>query len=375
MTPASRLLGILILFTVVLAVPAALAVPSAQEPPSPPSGPAAPPQPPAVGTPEEPDDEEPPPTLRRVSGDRFVMGSDIRIGPDEFADGDLVTLGGNIIVEGRVRGETVAIGGRIEVSGTVDGNVVGVVSQVVLRKGAVVKGELVNVGGFYSDEGAEIRGQVVNVGMGGGLADLSAKGAGILGSFFFWLKLVKLLVLFLLLVLLTAIVPERIRLMAEEVPLAYGMALLTGLGGFIVFLLTATLLFFTVIGIPVAIALWFGYVVLKWLGLAAVFVFLGRRLGALAGREMSLLGAVLLGFLLYIGWYLLPSAFGGLFGFLLAVVLKTIFWIFIALPAIGFIILTRVGTRPYAVVLATAPAGGFGPPHPPPPPPPPSPTV
>jgi hypothetical protein len=117
-------------------------------------------------------------------------------------------------------------------------------------------------------------------------------------------------------------------------------AFFVGLLGYLGWLIVFTLLSATVIGIPVALL---AFYVLKWLGVAGIFCAVGRRFGAGIGREMSILGAVLLTFGVYALATLLPTPLG-LFGLgLIWGVLGLLFFLLVEVPAVGLAILTRAG--------------------------------
>ena len=77
---------------------------------------------------------------------------------------------------------------------------------------------------------------------------------------------------------------------------------------------------------------------------AGLFFAIGRRFGRSLGREFSALGSVLLIFALYGALTLLPTAFG-LWGIPLGVLLSAGFFLAVQVPALGLLVLTRVGTR------------------------------
>jgi hypothetical protein len=229
----------------------------------------------------------------------------------------------------------VVIAGSLDMHGSAGGGVVGVASKMVLHPGASVGRDLVNVAGAVDRGGASVGGQVINLDLGGKWLAHMPGPFGIIGFILFWITFLKLVLVFIGLLLLSAIVPDRVRLLGEEVPLHPFMAFFAGLGAYIVFVLLMILLCITIIGIPVALLLYFAFVVVKWMGLAGIFHAVGRRIGRLFGREFSLLGAVLLGFLPFAVLRFLPFCVGSMIWFLLDVM------------AVGIVALTRFGARRY----------------------------
>ena len=188
-----------------------------------------------------------------------------------------------------------------------------------------------------------------------------ARSFGVLGAALFWARLLRVLTVFVMLLLLAALVPERVRVISEEAPKRLFAAFFVGLLGYLGLWLAIALLSITFVGIFLA---WFLFLVLKWLGIAGMFHFFGHRIGRSMGREISLLGAVLIGFVPFALLILLPSAFG-LPGLIVAGVFWFVIWIFLEIPAVGLVILTRGGNppaRPVAVQpAAAAPAPGPAP--------------
>jgi hypothetical protein len=296
-----------------------------------------------------------------------VFSGDIHIPEHVEQWGNIVSVGGDVLIEGRVRGEVVVIGGNLELTGSVRGSAVGVFTTMTVH-GAEVSDQLVNVAGTMDREETYIGGQFINLGFGEGGLSL-AKPLGVLGAMLFWCRLLRLLVVFILILLLAIMVPERIRIIGEEAPKRLVSAFLVGLLGYLGLWIALALLAVTIIGIPVAFLL---FIVLKWLGIAGIFYFLGHRLGRAMGREMSLLGAVMLSFIPFGLLILLPSAFG-LAGLLVALMIHFLIWIFLEVPAVGLVLLTRAGSPP-APPAAAAPAeppATSSPPEPPPASPPP----
>lgn len=286
--------------------------------------------------------------------DRVSMGTSLRVGPGETVEGEVVCLGCSATIEGAVQGDIVVIGGKLTMSGSGNGDLVGVGSRLILKNGAKLDGQVVNVGGFLSNDGATVGGQVQDIGFGGWTPGLPFGGLGGIWGFVFWMKLFALLVVFIGILLATVIVPERVLRISDDAPLHPGQAFLAGLVTYIVLAMVQFFLVVTILGIPLAILLYFVFVVVKWIGLAGVFHQVGRRFGKRLGREMSLLGAVLLGFLPFALLRLIPLCIGWTAWFLLEIF------------AVGYVVLTRVGGRP---IRSSAPyPSAPSVPQPPPPP-------
>lgn len=109
----------------------------------------APPAPQSPTTPATPPTPATPQVLVTRSGDVMRVASDIHVGPEEVIEGDLLSVAGDVTVEGRIEGDLVAMGG-----------------DIYLRSTAQVDGDVVAMGGeLHEDDGASVGGQRV-IGMG-----------------------------------------------------------------------------------------------------------------------------------------------------------------------------------------------------------------
>lgn len=287
--------------------------------------------------------EEPQERIQR-NGERVsIFGDDIHVAANEDRRGVVVAVGADVVVEGHVRENVVVVFGNLRMTGSTDESVVSILSNAELS-GARIGDQLINVMGRLERSDTEVDGQYVNVGFGEWLPNLPSP-FGMLGVLLFWWRLFKLLLVFLVLLLLAALVPERIEVIAEEAPLRYGAAFLYGLLGYLGMLVAMTLLLATVIGFPIGLLI-FG--LLKLMGIAGIFLAFGRRFGRSLGREMSMLGAILLVFAPFALIHLLP-AFLGVWGLILSAFIGFCVWVFLEVPALGLVILTRAGTRASAV--------------------------
>jgi hypothetical protein len=289
--------------------------------------------------------ESPPAPIRRHGDLVSVFSGDIHIPAHVEQWGSIISIGGDVVVEGRVRGDVVVIMGSLELSGKVRGSSVGVLTNMSVHD-AEVSDQLINIAGTLDKESTYVGGQFVNIGFGDGWLTLT-KPFGVLGGLLFWIRLVKVLAAFVLILLLAALVPDRIRTIADAAPTKLVPAFFMGLLGYLGLWVICALLLVTIIGVPLAI---FVFIILKWLGITGMFYFFGSRIGRSLGREMSLLGAVILGFLPYVLLVLLPSWFG-VPGLLVALMVHFMIWLFLEVPAVGLVLLTRAGSpgsRPVA---------------------------
>jgi hypothetical protein len=242
------------------------------------------------------------------------------VGPGQTHEGDIVSILGDVNVEGQVSGSVVVILGRLRVAGTVDGDVVSILTRARLEEGAVIEGEMVNIGGPLSRApGVRVEGEMVNINVGQFIPLIRDEGLSALARLWLILKLTSLALLFLVVVLLAALVPRRLGVIAAAFPRRWGLALAIGLVAYAAFAVGFVILVMTILGIPLALALWVCMLGTKWIGLASIFLLIGQTAGRnLFGRELSHLAAILGGFAVYAILTLVPF-FGLAFGLVLNV--------------------------------------------------------
>jgi hypothetical protein len=270
-----------------------------------------------------------------VSGDRFLLTGSMTVPANQVRRGDIATVGGTIRVDGRVRGSVVAVFGEVDLRGRVDHDVVAVLSSVRLHPGAELDRGIVSVLGDLDDLGASVRGDYVDIPV--GLSWPGIEGPlQILVSLWLWTKAVVIVLVFLGILVIAAMAPERVEQLGREASHRALLALLIGAPTFLlglpILLLLLTASVIGLLAIPVAIL---AAAALIWLGYAGLFHLVGHRLGRLLGREMSVLGSMLLGFLVFALIWFVPIV-----GFLVWTVLT---WI-----ATGLLITGRLGGAPSA---------------------------
>jgi hypothetical protein len=293
-------------------------------------------------------------------GDRVAIGQSLVVPAGTTQDGDVVCIFGDASVHGRVTGQLVVVGGSLSLSGSVEQDVVSVLSRTELDSGARIGGQLVAIGSL-DDRGAEIEEGYTEIPLVIPFGSV-AKPFAVLASLVLWIRLIALILFFVVVLLLAAIFPERVRAISDEVPTRYAVGLFVGIGAYVGAALLDGLLVLTVVGLSLIPFLALALVSLHWLGRAAVLELLGRKLGRAVGREMSLLGSILLGFVPYALVLLLPLMIGGIVGILSHVATSVLLWLVIDVPGIGLVLLTRAGgRRPLP-----APSFATAPPAPPP---------
>ena len=267
---------------------------------------------------------------------------DITVSAGQTQD-KIFSLGGHVLIEGKVREDVMVIGGSITVSGEVGQSVVGIGSHIVIKSTATIGEDLAALGGTLEKEpGCAVAGDTIYF-QTRELGDRLFKDGlmeGVLSlSIIPIIIVVKLVFIFLWLIVAVmgaALLPKPIAFAAGEIRKHFWPTLGTGLLAILVFtmlVIFAAMLSFILIGIPIALALAVAGFVIKVFGRLAVFYLLGESaLGALRSRSFSVMGAVLMGLLVFSA-----AGFVPVLGFLFTFVLNAVGW--------GIAIRTKFGTR------------------------------
>ena len=202
-----------------------------------------------------------------VKGKDIVrIGESVYIDNNELVRGDLVSIFGNVVIEGKVMGDVVSIFGDVD-----------------LESSAIINGEVVTVlGTLNRSEGARVRGEIVEVGGSGpnispvfwGIPPIGRGLGGFIALF------VKLVIGLLLLGIVLAFLSDRMQRSSEYVFGSFfkslGIGALVIIAGSIVVAVVAAILSITIVGIPVAILLVLSFIALCLLGYFVSAVSVGR---------------------------------------------------------------------------------------------------
>lgn len=263
------------------------------------------------------------PVAAQEGGGRVQFGGNIVVAQDERLSGNVVAIGGSVTVDGMVDGDVTAVGGRVTVTGQVRGDVAAVGGDVVLQSAARVSGAATAVGGeVQRSPGAEVGGDITSVPFVPGLFPFAV----ILGI----VQGISLLVTLLLAAILSvAIFPTQVQVVERTMEQAPWASIGVGLLTFVLLVVLAIPLIFTIIGLPLALL---GFLVAALFGSAALGALLGRRiLSAFRAGPTTHIVAAIAGILIIWVISLIPIL-GGLFLFV-----ATLF-------AVGAVALSRFGT-------------------------------
>jgi hypothetical protein len=219
------------------------------------------------------------------SGDIVRFGSNIHVGAGQTIAGDVVAMGGDVTVDGHVEGDVVAMGGDVSLgpAGKVDGEVVTLGGQLHEQPGSYVGGQRVTAGGLPR-------------GWAGWpfLGVLGMVGSGIKAALVIAMMVLALLVAWAF----TQLAPNRTRMAYDAVKreplMCFGIGLLAWalvIPSVVALALVFAILCITIIGIPLALAVLLGYVLVLILlviwGYVVGAAVLGERLARQFGRTAS----------------------------------------------------------------------------------------
>ena len=221
---------------------------------------------------------------RETTGEIVRFGSDITVGSSQAVQGDVMSMGGSVRVEGTVHGSVTSMGG-----------------DVTLEPGSRVDGDVVCMGGtLHESPGSSVGGQRVTAPrMPGGrlfMPMLNVVGTGfkVVG------RIVSMLLFLGIAFLVLKLAPGRSQSAVDTIRNEPGASFMVGLliwaliiPSVIALALTMAILCITIIGIPLAVAVAVGYA--AFFALAAIWggvighTVLGMRLhGRLKGGEADL---------------------------------------------------------------------------------------
>lgn len=252
---------------------------------------------------------------------------------------NVLAFGSRVVVEGKVEESVVVFGGEISVSGEVGRSVVGFGSKVIVRSTAVIREDLVVLGGSLEKEpGCTIGQDTVFIPTGGKFAsEIFRKGIFFqLGTIFLALKLISLFFGILLTIFVAGIFPRQVYFAANKIGTDFWPTLGTGFLALIIYaglIMLSALLIFLIIGLPLLFLLMFAGIVIKVFGGTAFSYFFGESFLRAVGvkRMPHIIWTAVIGLVIVTFLGLIP-----ILGFIFSLVVSLIGW--------GVAIRTRFGT-------------------------------
>lgn len=185
----------------------------------------------------------------KVSGDVILAGGMVNVGPAAEIGRDVVAAGGNVNISGRAGRNARLRGGNVTVGGAVQGD-------ADIRAGKIVLLPTARIGGrlrYSSDQPLEIQSGARITGGTERLPVPSHRPGAFAPPWFgFGARLVEGIALLVLGLVLLGVIPQGTSAVIKEVEARFGRSLLTGFILLVTVPIAATLVLFTVIGIPLS---------------------------------------------------------------------------------------------------------------------------
>lgn len=263
-----------------------------------------------------------------IGADLYVVGQ---------VTGQITVIGGNVTVLGEAHNDVTVIGGSIRVAGTIYGkiNILGgkltVDEQGVVQEKNIVKSGTYHFG--FTNQYGDCEKEDENKGQAS--ADFST-GTSWFSSAKLWMALVLMVCWAATSNLMVVLAPRAIDKAARLFTRSPGRVWMVGIAFWTVFALVsiiAIILCFFVIGIPLLGGLTLIFFAVRWFGLAALILWLGRRLWlALRGHEPSMPAALMIGLLALGLLHLVPM-------------IGLILWLVLMIPVAGVAVLWLIESR------------------------------
>jgi len=238
----------------------------------------------------------------------FTLKKDIYVAKDEVQD-NILTFGGEVLVEGKVKESVIAFGGKITIAGEVGDLVLGFGTIIILKSTAVIKGDVASLGGSLEKEpGCRVDGDTIYFKTSEDVRDFLDEGLkGILSISLFPLflvfKLISFTIWLILGIIMALIFPRQISSSSNHIRKSFLPVFAIGFVAIIIFVglaVFSALLCLILIGIPLLLALIFLAIIIQIFARVTVFYFFGESLMAAFGKSKpSAIAATLIGLVLF----------------------------------------------------------------------------
>lgn len=271
-------------------------------------------------------------------GSLFKIGRAVYLAINERAE-NIITLGGDVTILGKVSETVIATGGEVRISGEVKESVIAVGEDVILEAGAVIGGDVVSVGGEVElDPAAVVQGEIKGEEYWSRLAE-GWDEAGRFGARFLagrsWFGFIAGLIASLVIGLISAhFLPGQMQNQSEAIGRAPLQVFGWGILAAIIFIPLCILLGITILGIPLIPFLMLAYIYAGFVGLIACSLLLGKNLAAgLRLGSPGMIGSLVIGIVVIALVRLIP-------------VLGEIVTVIVVLLGFGAVVITRFGASP-----------------------------
>lgn len=247
------------------------------------------------------------------SNSDFKIKKELTVAEGTVYQSSVISMGGTIDIRGIVEESVIMIGGRLSVSGEVREDVICLGSDVKIGKNAVIKGDLLVIGGDLNRENvSSVEGEFFYFRF-----DLKKIESTLLpiisdARTITFLRIVKIIFWLILALIVLAIFPEKIHQANETFDknlLKTGLYGLLAICAFLFFLIVFIVLTFLIIGIPLLLLLVLAYFVVLVFGRTVMFFYIGSKINlAFGSKKIGPSVFVLMGVVVYTLLKFLPYA-------------------------------------------------------------------
>jgi hypothetical protein len=257
--------------------------------------------------------------MKQIQGIAFLLFLSLMLCVPSSAhassDKSIIRIGKDIMIEkGQKVQRAITIGGQITVNGTVEGSVLAMGDSVVLTKTAVVNGDVVSLGGvIVMAKDARVQGELMEINS-TNLYETIVNAVSTEWDGWSWVfALISLSILTVILVLaliISALMPNPIRIISEAISRNTFKVILVGILGLVAIVPLALLLTISVVGIALIPLEVISVVIMGLLGFIAVSRLIGSRMLSLVKKSPGIVhetfwGLVIIwmvGWIPYLGW-------------------------------------------------------------------------
>jgi len=217
-----------------------------------------------------------------IYGSDFKVKKDLILQENEVFDDNIISIGGNIDIKGKVNKSIIIIGGKLRLFGHVEEDLICISSDVKIYKNAFIKGDLFVIGGkLEKDPEMRLQGEYSYFKF--NLKKIETTLLPIISdsrsmTFF---KAAKIILWLILALIIFAIIPKKIN-HAEEIfeknMLRIGITGILSILAFILLFLVFIILSFVIIGIPLLFILILFYFALIMFGRTVLLYFIGIKI-------------------------------------------------------------------------------------------------
>jgi hypothetical protein len=187
---------------------------------------------------------------QEIETDTLIIGKKITIDKNTTLKKNLITIGSDVVIDGKINEYLIIFGGNVVIKGQVNKNLIVVGGNVLLEEQSVIGGYAVVTGGQVEEKGTIVGEKWIEANLSEKIMRATSSPSTKIKSTF---SLVSILSKLLVLLVLVKIIGKKIIILKNEKRKNLTRNFFQGL---LVYLLTPLLiitLFFTVIGIPLAI--------------------------------------------------------------------------------------------------------------------------